>query len=54
MASRVFVNPDITIGPRAVVVSGAVVTKDVERDCIVGGNPAKEIGRCSLRATLRT
>ena len=48
LASRVFVNPGITIGPGAVVVSGAVVTKDVPRDSIVGGNPAKEIGRRSL------
>jgi putative colanic acid biosynthesis acetyltransferase WcaF len=49
IASRVFVNPGVTIGPGAVVVSGAVVTKDVPQDSIVGGNPAKEIGKRSLR-----
>jgi putative colanic acid biosynthesis acetyltransferase WcaF len=50
ITSRVFVNPGITIGPGAVVLAGAVVTKDVPKDCIVGGNPAKEIGRRSLKA----
>ena len=33
----------ITIKTGAVVAAGAVVTKDVEKDSIVGGNPAKEI-----------
>ncbi len=51
VASRVFVNPGITIGPGAVVLSGAVVTKDVGRDSIAGGNPAKEIGRRSFEGT---
>lgn len=33
----------ITIGENAVVGAGSVVTKDVESNCVVGGNPAKEI-----------
>jgi acetyltransferase-like isoleucine patch superfamily enzyme len=33
----------ITIKTGAVIAAGAVVTKDVEKDSIVGGNPAKEI-----------
>ena len=33
----------VTIGSRVVVASGAVVTKDVEDDCIVGGCPARVI-----------
>lgn len=32
------------IGPNAIVAAGAVVTKDVPKDAIVGGNPAKVIG----------
>lgn len=35
--------PGITIGDRAVIAAGAVVTKDVPADVIVGGNPAKII-----------
>ncbi len=34
----------VTIGDRSVVAAGGVVTKDVPRDVIVGGNPAKIIG----------
>jgi acetyltransferase-like isoleucine patch superfamily enzyme len=33
----------ITIGENAVVAAGAVVTKDVAPNTIVGGNPAKFI-----------
>ncbi|WP_207784548.1 acyltransferase [Marinifilum breve] len=35
--------PGITIGDDVIVASGAVVTKDVESNCIVAGNPAKVI-----------
>ena len=35
--------PGITIGARAVVGAGAVVTKDVPADCTVAGNPARPI-----------
>lgn len=35
----------VTIGEGAVIASGAVVTKDVEPYTMVGGVPAKEIGR---------
>jgi maltose O-acetyltransferase len=37
------INPGITIGNNAVVASGAVVTKDVPDNVVVGGNPAKVI-----------
>ena len=36
-------NPGVTIGDNAVVAAGAVVTKDVAPNTIVGGNPAKFI-----------
>jgi acetyltransferase-like isoleucine patch superfamily enzyme len=35
----------VEIGDAAIVAMGAVVTKNVESGSIVGGNPAKEIGR---------
>lgn len=37
--------PGVTIGKNAVVAAGAVVTKDVKDDTMVGGNPAKIIKR---------
>ncbi len=39
----VLVMPGITIEEGAIIAAGAVVTKDVERCAIVGGNPAKLI-----------
>ena len=35
--------PGVTIGKHVVVAAGAVVTKDVPDNCIVGGVPAKKI-----------
>lgn len=35
--------PGVTIGKNALVGSGSVVTKDVEPDTVVAGNPAKQI-----------
>ena len=37
------VNPGVTIGHNVVVVSGAVVTRDVPDNVVVGGNPARII-----------
>lgn len=42
---RSIILPGIKIGEGAVVASGAVVTRDVEPYTIVGGVPAKEIGK---------
>ena len=41
------VMPGVTIGPRAVVAAGSVVTRDVPPDTVVGGVPAKRI--CSFQ-----
>lgn len=46
---RAIILPGVTIGKGAVVAAGAVVTKNVEDFKIVGGVPAKEIGKRSLR-----
>lgn len=35
--------PGVTIGEGAIILSGSVVTKDVDPWMIVGGNPAKPI-----------
>ncbi|ADU32239.1 sugar O-acetyltransferase [Evansella cellulosilytica] len=35
------INPGVTVGDNAVIASGAVVTKDVPNNVVVGGNPAK-------------
>lgn len=37
------INPGVCIGDDVVVASGAVVTKDVENNAVVGGNPARVI-----------
>lgn len=40
----VVVLPGVTIGDRAILAAGAIVTRDVASNAIVGGNPAKVIG----------
>jgi acetyltransferase-like isoleucine patch superfamily enzyme len=40
---NVTICPGVTIGENAVVAAGAVVTKDVAPNTIVGGNPARFI-----------
>ena len=41
--NRVIVVGNITLGEGAIVAAGAVVSKDVPKCAIVGGNPAKVI-----------
>jgi len=41
------VMPRVTIGPNSIVAAGAVVTKDVPPDTVVGGNPARFI--CTIQ-----
>lgn len=45
---RAIIMPGVTIHKGAVVAGGAVVTKDVPEKTIVGGVPAKEIGKRNI------
>jgi maltose O-acetyltransferase len=45
IGARAIVMPGVTIGENAIVAAGSVVTRSVAANTIVGGNPAKEIGK---------
>ncbi|KAA0547048.1 sugar O-acetyltransferase [Bacillus sp. BGMRC 2118] len=42
------INPGVTIGNNVVIASGAVVTKDIPDNVVVGGNPARVIKHIEL------
>ncbi|GAC43637.1 maltose acetyltransferase domain-containing protein [Paenibacillus popilliae] len=43
IGGRAIINPGVTIGNNVVIASGAVITKDVPDNVVVGGNPARII-----------
>lgn len=43
IGGNVTILPGVNIGNNVVVAAGAVVTKDVPDDCVVGGVPARVI-----------
>ena len=43
IATKAMILPGVTIGRGAIVAAGAVVTKNVAPQMVVGGNPAREI-----------
>ena len=43
IGGRAVINPGVHVGNNVVIASGAVVTKDVPDNVVVGGNPAKVI-----------
>lgn len=49
IGSNSIILPGVTIGDGAVIAAGAVVTKDVEKNTLVGGNPAKIIKRVDTK-----
>ena len=50
IGSRVIILPGVVVGKGSVIGAGAVVTKNVKPYTIVGGNPAKVIGkRCDQK-----
>ena len=51
IGGRSLILPGVTVGENAVVAGGAVVTKDVEPNTIVGGNPARVIKRLDIVRT---
>jgi putative colanic acid biosynthesis acetyltransferase WcaF len=55
VGARTFVMPGLTIGARAIIGAGSVVTKDVPPDVIAAGNPCRVLRpRSSAAATART
>jgi len=49
IGTEAFIGPGVTVGRDAVVGARAVVVKDVAPLDIVGGNPARQIGRRQIR-----
>ena len=45
IGSSSIILPGVTIGKRAIVGAGSVVTKNVESEALVAGNPAKKLKR---------
>lgn len=45
IGAQAIILPGVTVGENAVVAAGAVVTKDVEANTVVGGNPARVLKR---------
>ena len=52
IGARSIILKGVTIGDRAIVGAGAVVSADVPPDCIVAGNPAKIVKRLCTSPTL--
>lgn len=45
IGARCIILKGVTIGDRAVIGAGSVVSKDVPEDCVVAGNPARVVKR---------
>lgn len=52
IGANVTILPGVTIGDGAIIAAGAVVNKDVEKNTIVGGVPAKKIKEVDLEESL--
>lgn len=49
IGARAMLLPGVQVGKGAFVAAGSVVTRSVPDDMVVGGNPARELGRVSER-----
>src|SRR5690606_1089514 len=47
IGNNALIMPGVTIGDNSIIAAGAVVTKSVQSNTIVGGNPARIIGNVS-------
>jgi acetyltransferase-like isoleucine patch superfamily enzyme len=54
VATRAMIMPGVTIGPRAVIAAGSVVTKDVQAETLVAGIPARPIRKIEYPPGKRT
>lgn len=45
IATRAFIGPGVEVGHAAVIGAGSVVTRNVDAETVVAGNPAKLVGR---------
>lgn len=43
IGARAIIMPGVTVGKNSIVAAGAIVTKDIPENTVVGGNPAKVI-----------
>ncbi|MFC4559802.1 sugar O-acetyltransferase [Virgibacillus kekensis] len=48
IGGRAVINPGVKIGDNSVIASGAVVTRDVPDNVVIGGNPAQVIKRIAV------
>ncbi|MFP7485063.1 maltose acetyltransferase domain-containing protein [Priestia filamentosa] len=48
IGGRAIINPGVKVGHNVVIASGAVVTKDVPDNVVVGGNPARIIKKLDV------
>jgi putative colanic acid biosynthesis acetyltransferase WcaF len=48
IGARAFIMPGVTVGENAIIGAGSLITKNVDKNTIVGGNPAKLIKSRSL------
>lgn len=48
IGAKAMILPGVTVGENAVVAGGSVVTKDVEPNTVVGGNPAHVLKRLDM------
>lgn len=48
IGSNATITPGVTIGSGAIIAAGAVVTKDVEKNTVVGGVPARVIKKIEI------